>query len=116
MLNATLDAYAGWRDQCSAVDVARCHWADARGNDAAVWYSAYSAALNGEERASEYYARLIRRLGDFAAADLEPMTGLAAAAVDHSSHLIGEARAASRTLLARGDEVHKRLSLPPSGG
>jgi hypothetical protein len=80
LLNATLDAYAGWRDQCSAVDVAYCHWADARGNDAAVWYNAYSAALDCEERASEYYARLARRLGDFAAADLEPMTGLAAAA------------------------------------
>jgi len=79
LLNATLDAYAGWRDQCSAVDVAYCHWADARGNDAAVWYSAYSAALNGEERASEHYARLIRRLGDFAAT-AEPMAGLAAAA------------------------------------
>jgi NTE family protein len=34
---------------------------------------------------------------------------------DHSSHLIGEARAASRTLLARRDEVHNRLSSPLSG-
>jgi hypothetical protein len=79
LLRAALDAYAGWRDQCSAVEIAYCHWADARGDDAAAWYSAYSAALDREEHASEYYARLIRRLGDFAAT-VESMAGLAAAA------------------------------------
>jgi NTE family protein len=31
---------------------------------------------------------------------------------DHSSHLIGEARAASRTLLARGNSVQARLASP----
>jgi NTE family protein len=35
---------------------------------------------------------------------------------DHSSHLIGEARAASRMLLARGNAVHARLASPLSRG
>jgi hypothetical protein len=80
LMNQALDAYAGWRDQCSAVDLAYHHWAGARGHDAAVWYTAYSAALDREERAAERYGQLIRRVGSLVAADLEPMKGLAAAA------------------------------------
>jgi hypothetical protein len=80
LVNDALDAYAGWRDQCSAVEVAYCHWAAAEGNEAAVWYNAYSAAVDREERACEHYARLMRRLGDLVAADLEPLAGLAASA------------------------------------
>jgi hypothetical protein len=80
LVDEAMDAYAGWRDQCSAVELAYCHWSTARGHDAAVWYTAYSAALDHEERAAERYARLIRRVGALHAADLEPMRGLTAAA------------------------------------
>jgi hypothetical protein len=80
LMTQALDAYAGWRDQCGAVDLAYRRWAAARGHEAAVWYSAYSAALVREERAAERYAQLIRRAGSLVAADLGPMKGLAAAA------------------------------------
>jgi hypothetical protein len=79
LMNQALDAYAGWRDQCSAVDLAYGNWSATRGHEAEVWYTAYSAALDREEHAAERYARLIRRVGSFVAADLEPMKGLAAA-------------------------------------
>jgi hypothetical protein len=74
-----MDAYVGWREECRAVDAAYHHWEAARGHRAAVWYAAYSAALDREERAAERYAQLIRRIGSFVAADLEPIRGLAAA-------------------------------------
>jgi hypothetical protein len=79
LVDDALNAYAGWRDQCSAVELAYCHWTVARGTDAAVWYTAYAAALYGEERAAERSGGLIRRVGSLAPADLEPMKGLAAA-------------------------------------
>jgi hypothetical protein len=80
LMSQALDAYAGWRDQCSAVDLAYRHWAAAGAHEAAVWYTAYASALDREERAAERYARLIGRVGSLVAADLGPMKGLAAAA------------------------------------
>jgi hypothetical protein len=80
LMNQAMDAYARWRDQCSAVDVAYRHWAAARGHDSAVWFTAYCAALDREEHAAERYERLIGRVVPLLAADLEPMKGLAAAA------------------------------------
>lgn len=81
VVDQAMDAYAGWRDQCSAVELAYCHWTGAQGSDAAVWYTAYSAALDREERAAQRYARMIRRVGTLAGADLEPMKRLAAAGI-----------------------------------
>jgi hypothetical protein len=78
LMDQATDAYAGWRDQCGAVERAYRYWASARGRDAATWYNAYSAALDREERAAERYARLIRRLTP--AADMEPARGVASAA------------------------------------
>ena len=79
LINQVVDAYAGWRDQCSAVDLAYRHWAAGQGQDAAVWYMAYSAALAREEHAAERYAQSIRRAGSPDASDLEPMKGFAGA-------------------------------------
>jgi hypothetical protein len=80
LVDETMDAYAGWRDQCSAVELAYSHWTEAQGDEAAVRYIAYSAALDREERAAARYGRLMRRVGALAAADLEPMKRLPAAA------------------------------------
>jgi hypothetical protein len=80
LVDEAMDAYAGWRDQCSAVELAYSHWAEAGGNEAEVRHTAYSAALDREERAAERYGRLMRRVGALAAADLEPMKRLPAAA------------------------------------
>jgi hypothetical protein len=80
LVNAALDAYAGWREQCRAVDIAYRRWESAHGYDAEVCYSAFSAALDHEERAAGRYASLLQRVGSFVAADLEPMKGRTAAA------------------------------------
>jgi hypothetical protein len=59
-----MEAYVSWREQCSAVSVAHSCWASAPRADADLWHRAYSAALDGEERACELYAALVRRAGD----------------------------------------------------
>jgi hypothetical protein len=79
-VNQAMDAYAGWRDQCSATERVYRGWASARGADADVWYAAYSAALDREERAAERYAETLRRIGSLTAAQLEPIKNLTAAA------------------------------------
>lgn len=73
-------AYVEWREQCGAVWVAYSRWAAALASDAAHFYTAYSAALDREERASERYARIMRRVGDAVVPDLESMAGLATGA------------------------------------
>jgi hypothetical protein len=79
LVNETMDAYLGWREQCGAVWIAHSRWSAARPCDAEVWHAAYSAALDREERAAERYASLIRRVGHLGAEDLEPIASLAAA-------------------------------------
>jgi hypothetical protein len=79
-VNQAMDAYAGWRDQCSAAERAYRCWVAARGADADAWYAAYCAALDREERAAERYAETLRRVGSLAAAELAPMKNLTAAA------------------------------------
>ena len=79
LLNKATEAYVEWRKQCSAVWVAHSHWAAAQASDAARWYTAYSDALDREQRASERYADLILRIGELVSPDLEPTEGLAAA-------------------------------------
>jgi hypothetical protein len=74
-----MDAYVEWRNQCSAVWVAYSQWVDAGASDGELRYRAYAVALDQEERASEVYAGLIRRVGDLVAGDSEPVAGLATA-------------------------------------
>jgi hypothetical protein len=77
MMDEAMDAYAGWRDQCSAAERAYRYWAAARGADADSWYAAYSVALDREQRAADHYARGVRRVGSLAAAELGPIKNLA---------------------------------------
>jgi hypothetical protein len=74
---ATL-AYVGWREERVAVWDAYQRWAAAGASDAALAFAAYTAALDREERASETYADLIRRVGDLVATQREPAIDLAA--------------------------------------
>jgi hypothetical protein len=80
LVDQAIEAYVEWREQCSAVWVAYSYWEGASRSDAARWHAAYLAALDREERASEQYGRVIRRVGALAGADLESMAGLAAPA------------------------------------
>jgi hypothetical protein len=79
LVNETMNAYLGWREQCGAVWIAYSRWSAAPPSDAELWHAAYSTALDREERAAERYAKLARRVGDLVAADLEPIASLAPA-------------------------------------
>jgi hypothetical protein len=78
LVDEAMQAYVDWREECIAVWDAYGCWAAAGGTDAALAFVAYTAALDREERASEIYADLIRRVGDLVMAHREPATDLAA--------------------------------------
>jgi hypothetical protein len=79
LLKKAMEAYLGWREQCIAVRVAYSRWEAARASDSVLRYEAYSAALEREERASELYASLMRRIGKAVVVDFEPIAGVLAA-------------------------------------
>jgi L-fucose mutarotase/ribose pyranase (RbsD/FucU family) len=60
-VDATLDAYVEWREECEAVEVAYRHWSAASAEDGALAFAVYVAALDREQRASNAYARLVVR-------------------------------------------------------
>jgi hypothetical protein len=60
-IDATLDAYIEWREECEAVDAAYKHWSAASADDGALAFAVYVAALDREQRASNAYARLVVR-------------------------------------------------------
>jgi hypothetical protein len=64
LVDAAIDAYVDWREERGAVWDAYGSWKAAPSADCALAFGAYAAALDREERASEVYARLIRRVGD----------------------------------------------------
>jgi hypothetical protein len=57
-----MDAYVDWREECIRVWEAYQRWLSAARVDAALAFRAYVAALDGEQRASEVYGRLITAL------------------------------------------------------
>jgi hypothetical protein len=79
LVNKAMDAYLSWYEQCIDVRVAYSYWEAARASDSALWYEAYSAALDREERASELYAGLTGRIGRPVVVDFEPIAGVFAA-------------------------------------
>jgi hypothetical protein len=79
LMKKAMDAYLSWREQCIMVRVAYSHWEVSRASDSALRYEAYSAALDREERASQLYASLTRRVGRAVVVDFEPITGAFAA-------------------------------------
>jgi hypothetical protein len=62
-IDEAMDAYVSWREECVRVWEAYQRSRGEDRGDAALAYPAYVAALDREERASEVYAGLIRRLG-----------------------------------------------------
>jgi hypothetical protein len=72
LVQAAMDAYLEWRDECAAVSDAYRRWADAGEAAAAPAWRAYEAALDREQQASLRYAELIQRVGDLAARNREP--------------------------------------------
>jgi len=60
--DAVIDLYVDWREECSTVRLAYERWREASKEDRAGAFAAYNAALDREERASDIYAALIRKI------------------------------------------------------
>jgi hypothetical protein len=61
LMDEAFDAYVAWRDECGSVRDAYDRWAGAPVVDAAGAFSAYQAALDQEESASQDYADMLAR-------------------------------------------------------
>jgi hypothetical protein len=61
LVDAAMDAYVDWREECAQVWAAYERWASAPKFDTAGAFSAYRAALAREEFASHAYAHLLAR-------------------------------------------------------
>lgn len=62
LVDAAIEAYVDWREESAEVRDAYERWANAPKIDAADEYSAYRAALDREECASDAYADLLARI------------------------------------------------------
>jgi hypothetical protein len=61
-VDALLDRYVLWREECESVRLAYTRWGRAEPSDGRLAYSAYVAALDREEHAARAYADQIRRM------------------------------------------------------
>jgi hypothetical protein len=59
LIDAMMDGYVGWREECAAVDRTYRSWLGARREDEAAAFADYSAALDREDSAAAEYRRLI---------------------------------------------------------
>jgi hypothetical protein len=62
LVDDMIDAYAQWRHECAAVREAYDLWSEATTEDELVAFAVYEAALDEEERSSQAYADLVRRV------------------------------------------------------
>jgi hypothetical protein len=62
LIDETVEAYVGWREESAAVWDAYERWEWASAADARLAFAAYCAAVDREERASNVYAGLATRL------------------------------------------------------
>jgi hypothetical protein len=59
-----LDAYVEWRETEAVVQDRFTSWSHSSRSDRSIRYASYLAALDGEERVAENYARQIRELAN----------------------------------------------------
>jgi hypothetical protein len=57
-----MDAYVAWREACVRAQDAHRSWGTGHGPDAGQAFDQYAAALDKEERAADWYARVTRRV------------------------------------------------------
>jgi hypothetical protein len=62
-VDAAVDAYLDWRDDCVLLEAAYCAWTDADRADRALTFDIYQRALDREECTANAYAELIRSVG-----------------------------------------------------
>jgi hypothetical protein len=65
-VDRAMEAYIDWREECVRVAEAYDQWARSNRGGGIPAFSAYTVALDREERAAEVYAARIRRGGRFA--------------------------------------------------
>lgn len=61
-VDALIDTYAEWREECEAVERAYGRWADCERAERHFAYAAYRAALDREEKAAAVYRVAVARL------------------------------------------------------
>lgn len=61
-LDALLESYVEWREECEAVETAYDRWTGSERCDRALAYAAYHAALEREEKAATVYRSAATRL------------------------------------------------------
>jgi hypothetical protein len=59
LVDALIEHYVSWREECAAVTSSYENWSRAESGDRALAFSAYVAALDREELAAATYRRLI---------------------------------------------------------
>ena len=59
LIDAVMDGYVAWREECAAVEAAYRRWHQAPRDERAVAYDHYFAALDREEYAAGEYRRLV---------------------------------------------------------
>lgn len=62
MMDKLMDAYVGWRQACLEVEDAYRLWGSGHGPNAAAAFERCAAALDGEGRAADCYARMVGRV------------------------------------------------------
>jgi hypothetical protein len=62
-VDAAVDAYLDWRDDCMLLEAAYSAWADASRADRVLTFDVYRRALDREECTANAYAELIRSVG-----------------------------------------------------
>jgi hypothetical protein len=62
LVDALIEHYVSWREECAAVASSYENWSRAERGDRALAFSAYVAALDREERAAATYRRLIAEI------------------------------------------------------
>jgi hypothetical protein len=68
LIDEAADAYFEWREQSAAVEDAYRRWSIAASSETRVAFAAYVAALDREELASSFYARIVGRAAEARAA------------------------------------------------
>jgi hypothetical protein len=62
LIDAMVDHYASWRDECVAVSLSYENWTGAERPDRKLAFSAYVAALDREETAAACYRRAAEQI------------------------------------------------------
>lgn len=62
LVDALIEHYVSWREECAAVQSSYQNWSRAESGDRTLAFSAYVAALDREELAAKSYRRVIAEL------------------------------------------------------